>query len=148
MPFKINYIVWIVLFFQLFTYSCKDKTNSSEGESAPGIEKGFLSFYEKYSKDSLFQIEHTVFPIEGVKARHDENEMIDPDFRWTQENWVFQKEFDDMNGAFTREFYNLNGVIVEKIADKSENFTMERRFGNLSSGWHLIYYREMGLYGK
>lgn len=58
------------------------------------------------------------------------------------------KEFDDMNGAFTREFYNLNGVIVEKIADKSENFTMERRFGNLSSGWHLIYYREMGLYGK
>jgi hypothetical protein len=148
MPLKIKNMVWLVIFLHLFANSCKDNTKHPEAESTPSIDKSFLAFYEQYSKDSLFQLEHTVFPLEGMKARHDENDMIDPDFRWTQENWVFQKEFDDLNGSFTREFYNLNGVIVEKIADKSGNFTMERRFGKLSSGWHLIYYREMGMNGK
>lgn len=148
MLLKINKTFWVLTLSHLFFYSCKERKQSTKNDVNPSLSSEFLDFYEHYGKDSIFQIEHTVFPLEGIKAPGNETDVIDSNFRWTQDSWIFQKEFDDMDGAFTREFYDLNGVIVEKIADKTGNFTMERRFGKLSSGWHLIYYRELGMYGK
>jgi len=51
-----------------------------------------------------------------------------------------------MNGTYIREFIDIPGIVSERISDESGQYSMERRFGKLSSGWHLIYYREMGRY--
>lgn len=148
MQMKYRIFITLLSLTSIFFISCKKASDKNPLQRQTTLGKEFLDFYEKFGKDSLFQLEHTVFPLEGIKAPSDESDTPNPEFRWSQKSWIFQKEFDDINGTFQREFYDLNGIIVEKISDKSGTFTMERRFGKLSSGWHLIYYREMGMYGK
>lgn len=148
MPLKTNRTTSLLIIFLIVIISCKDVKKSTKSENIASLSEEFLDFYDKFSKDSIYQLEHTVFPLEGMRAPKDDQDSLHFDFRWQQQDWIFQKEFDDMNGSFKRDFYNVNGVVVEKISDNSGSFTMERRFGKLSSGWHLIYYRELGMYGK
>jgi len=140
-------IFFLILFLQFSLISCKDnKSSSNVVTPTEGIydSKEFQEFYEKFSTDSLFQIEHIVFPLEGMRSLQDSLDIPDPNFRWTQDKWKIHKSYDDMNGTFSREFIDFAGIVVEKISDTSGQYTMERRFGKLSSGWHLIYYKEMG----
>ncbi|MBK9736697.1 MAG: hypothetical protein IPO92_17760 [Saprospiraceae bacterium] len=107
----------------------------------------FKQFYDAFSTDSVYQMEHIIFPLEGARRLIDSLDKADPDFRWQKENWVLHKQYDDMNGTFSREMLDLSGsIIIERISDNSGKYSMERRFGKLSSGWHLIYYKEMGMY--
>jgi len=143
-------IILIFSFFLTWQYGCK-KANTAETAEASQVKMinegdEFKEFYQKFSTDSAFQIEHTVFPLEGVRSPKDSLDKIDPNFRWTRDQWVIHQSFDDANGTFTREFVEMPGLVTEIISDQSRQFTMERRFGKLSSGWHLIYYREMGKY--
>ena len=129
--------------------SCKNKEIKEEVEvNVPALSESadFQDFYNKFSTDSLFQLEHIVFPIEGLKSQKDSLDIPDPNFRWTLENWVIHHPYDDMNGTYSREFIDIPSLVIEKISDTSGQYTMERRFAKLSSGWHLIYYREMGKY--
>jgi hypothetical protein len=138
----------IILVCFLF-YRCKPSQDQQSAENvtlAAYETEEFLTFYDRFAEDSLFQLEHTVFPLEGVKAVLDSSQVINPNFKWQKENWVIHKPFDDMGGSFSREFMDVNGIVIEFISDESGQFTMERRFGKLSSGWHMIYYREMGRY--
>ena len=124
----------------------KEKTNGTEPTFPTYETTEFKDFYEKFSRDSIFQLDHTVFPLEGMKRLTDSLEEPIADFRWQKENWVMHKPYDDMDGTFSREMLDLNGLVIERISDQSGKYSMERRFGKLSSGWHLIYYREMGMY--
>ena len=130
-------------------YSCKNQKveQKNEIETKSVYESAeFQEFYSKFSTDSVYQLEHIVFPLEGMKSRKDTLEAVDPNFKWTKENWVIHKPYDDMNSTYGREFIDFSNIVSEKIADGSGQYSMERRFGKLSSGWHLIYYREMGRY--
>jgi hypothetical protein len=145
-PIKLFLIISLVC-FNLF--SCKNRNTETVVETkAEGIYDSaeFQDFYQKFSTDSAFQMEHTVFPLEGMRSLQDSLDIPDPNFRWTQDNWRLHKPYDDMNGTYSREFVDFAGIVVEKISDTSGQYTMERRFSKLSSGWHLIYYREMGRY--
>lgn len=122
--------------------SCKEKTASTTALAAYDTEE-FKAFYEQFSNDSTFQMQHIVFPLEGRKRLIDSTEVHNPDFRWEEKDWLIHKSFDDMNGTFTRTFWDVSGIVIENISDTSETYLMERRFGKLSSGWHLIYYQEM-----
>jgi hypothetical protein len=149
MQLKINFSrYFVVLFILSFAIlSCRNKADTVESGDQPVFEtKEFQDFYKQFGADSAFQMEHVVFPLEGMKAPADTTTMADQDFRWQMEDWVIHRPYDDSNGTFNREFKSINGVVIEKIYDNSGTFTMERRFGKLSSGWHLIYYRELGRY--
>ncbi len=127
--------------------SCKNKGKSTSDEDvALHDSKEFKVFYDRFSTDSLYQMQHIIFPLEGIRSPKDSLDVIDPDFKWQEETWVIHGPFDDLNGQFTREFLSMKGIVIERILDNSGTFSMERRFGHLSSGWHLIYYREMGRY--
>lgn len=114
-------------------------------ESAPDNDD-FMTFYDRFGTDSLFQVQHIIFPLEGMKSVTDTIEIVNPDFRWQREDWVVHGPFDDMDGTFVREFIAAKDIVVENIHDNSGTFSMERRFAKMSSGWNLIYYREMGRY--
>jgi hypothetical protein len=142
--FKIP-VVFIMFLFVLL--SCKEKGVQVSGDDVqPGVYSSpeFLEFYEKFGTDSIFQIEHIVFPLEGEPSRKDILEQIPPDFKWQREDWVIHRKFNDMGGTFERELIDISGIVIENIHDTSGKYTMERRFGKLSSGWHLIYYKELG----
>lgn len=145
---NINILIFPLLL--LWQYGCK-KANPSDAPETNSVQminegKEFQEFYQKFSTDSVFQIEHTVFPLEGIRSPKDSLDKIDPNFRWSRDQWIIHRSFDDANGTFSREFVEIPGLVTEIISDQSGQFTMERRFGKLSSGWHLIYYREMGKY--
>ena len=147
MPLKNRIFIFSILFIGILVFfSYKNKKASTKTDNAAYNTEEFLIFYDRFSKDSVYQMEHIVFPLEGKKAPVDSLYRDDDDFRWNTDGWILQKEYDDVDGTFSREFLDINGLIIERIGDVSGKFTMERRFGRLSSGWHLIYYREMGMY--
>jgi len=149
MPYKNNLTTFSLLTIMVLTLmsSCKEKPSSEVNNEVPAYENPeFLAFYDQFSKDSVYQLAHTVWPLEGMPRMKDSLDTPDPNFMWKQEDWTLHKPYDDMDGTYSREFMDLGGVVVERISDMSDTYSMERRFGKLSSGWHLIFYREMGVY--
>ncbi len=131
--------------------SCKNKSDQtpvSETTETPVYQTPeFLDFYNRFGTDTAFQVEHIVWPLEGTRPMKDSTDIVPADFRWQRQGWVMHKVYDDADGSFNRTISSLNtSIVVEKIQDQSGAYSMERRFGKLSSGWHLIYYRELGLY--
>ncbi|MBK8518471.1 MAG: hypothetical protein IPL55_19950 [Saprospiraceae bacterium] len=148
MRWKIN-VLYLTLYLvtgSAMFFSCNMEKKSTNSIIPAYDTDEFKNFYQHFSTDSIFQLEHVVFPLEGVKAPVDSLDIPDPNFRWNQEDWILQREYDDMEGTFSREFIDLHGLVIERISDASGKYSMERRFGKLSAGWHLIYYREMGMY--
>lgn len=139
-----------ILYFSLIFLmaSCKPKDNGLAKEETPLFEtKEFLDFYEKFSTDSVYQLEHVVFPLEGIRAPQNANDTLGLAYKWQREDWKIHGKFDDANGTFSKEMMDLAGkMVIEIISDESGLFSMERRFAKLSDGWNLIYYKEMGKY--
>lgn len=126
--------------------SCKNK--SKQAEEIPLYEtKEFLDFYERFSTDSAFQMEHVAFPLEGIRAPENQTDTTSLSYQWQKEDWKIHTKFDDANGTFSKEMMDLAGkMVIEIISDESGTFSMERRFAKLSDGWNLIFYKEMGKY--
>ncbi len=129
--------------------NCKSKDAATENNTTaeatnPTTPPDFEVFYEKFGKDTAFQMSHIIFPLEGRPAMKDGMDNIDPNFKWQKKDWIKHRAFDDMDGTFSRGFMNFAGIITEEVADNSGNFTMIRRFAKISDQWHLIYYKEMG----
>jgi hypothetical protein len=139
-------IIFSLIFLAFSACKNKEATHSASSNVPVYQTEEFMAFYDKFSTDSIYQLDHTVFPLEGVKAQTDSLDTPDPAFRWQRESWTLHKPYDDMDGTFSREMLDLSGLVIERISDQSGKYTMERRFGKLSAGWHLIYYREMGIY--
>ncbi len=137
-----------ILFYILFlTLGCKNKDAENKSTLALYDTEEFKVFLDSFSVDSAFQMNHIAFPLEGMPAPQDSTDVFSADFRWSAENWVLHKAYDDYNGTFSREFIDLaGGIVIERVSDASGLYTMERRFAKLSDGWNLIYYREMGKY--
>lgn len=139
---------FLYVFLLFFLFSCKPKNSEETTEATPLYEtKDFLDFYEKFSTDSVYQLGHVVFPLEGVRAPQNANDTLGLTYQWQREDWKIHGTFDDADGTFSKEMIDLAGkMVIEIISDESGLFSMERRFAKLSDGWNLIYYKEMGKY--
>lgn len=127
-----------ILCIQLF--ACKSKTKDEpalEPEQASVYESAeFQDFYQKFSTDSVFQMEHIVFPLEGMRSPKDSLDIIDPNFRWQQDTWKIHKPYDDMNGTYIR---NLS---IFRVSSPNE-FLMSR--GNILWKDDLGNYHQDGI---
>lgn len=147
MLFKINLLSLILI----FTIGCKtvtdpnSTTETSEDQNASLLSADFEKFYHKFHTDSMYQIDHIVFPLEG--RTYDENNNP-TNITWTANNWILHKEFDDMGGTFNRNYSEFGGIISEKIIDNRNISNMERRFSKIQNKWHLIYYDPIHLTSK
>lgn len=125
----------IIIFFLAITalFSCKREPTKDFSD--------FDAFYSKFHRDSLFQMEHITFPLEGLPANADSLALNTNDFRWQKENWQMHKPFDSKEGEFDIEFSSFGqDLIIEKVMHKSGTYGMLRRFARISGEWHLIYY--------
>jgi len=148
---KLTLVSISLLVVMVIITSCKSKADAepivAEEGPQPFENEEFVAFYNTFSSDSVFQLEHITFPLEGTRPQADSLDVVPPDFRWTLDTWKIHSAFDDGNKSFVREIVNgPAGIIIEYISDVSGQYTMERRFAKLSSGWNLIYYRKMGKY--
>lgn len=130
----------LYLFFFILIVSCK----SESPEVATGqvslfkdeIPQDFLSFYDRFHSDSLYQLEHVIFPLKQKK----DSSM------WNMDEWLMHKPFNAQGGEFTRSYTHLNGIVVESINDKNGLFSVERRFSKSSDDYNLIYYEVRNAY--
>ena len=139
----------LLYFFFLSLISCKvdaPKTNSlssGEVEADIGIPSDFEEFYDRFHSDTVYQIEHIVFPLSGIPANADTLENV-TSFRWEKESWRWHRHIDSSLTGFEQEWKILSPeMIVEKITQKSAGFGMMRRFAKMDNQWMLIYYAAM-----
>ncbi len=104
----------------------------------------FLTFYEQFHTDSAFQLNHIVFPLEGLPANVDSLTVANRSFRWQRDNWVLHRSFDELEEGFNKT-YNMvsDEMIIEDITHQSGQYGMQRRFAKYEEGWFMIYYAAM-----
>lgn len=139
-----KYLTWFVLFFLC---SCKNNTPAppvSEAASQATLPEGFADFYQRFHTDSLFQMEHIVFPLEGLPDHADSTTIANNDFRWHPEDWTMQRAFDFEMSEYKRDLIPINEwVVQERIVRREGGFGMVRRFARVGGEWNLIYYAGM-----
>ena len=137
---------YLPLLFLLTFFACKNKqpapeTLAATDSEASALPEGFSDFYQKFHNDSLFQVEHIVFPLEGLPNNADSATVAAKTFRWMPETWRMQRQFDFQVSEYKREIVPLTETIVmERILHQSGDFGMIRRFAIVGGDWHLIYY--------
>lgn len=138
----------MLLIGSTFVLGCKDKATNLDDDLSGGtvtkLSNDFLNFYDQFTEDSLFQMQHIIFPLEGLRARTSEDDNEPLQVKWEKEQWRMHKKFDDMGETYQRQFVDFNGVVTENISDKTGQFTMIRRFAKIDNQWMLIFYKEMG----
>ena len=137
-----------ILLFAICLFSCRpesDSTSSAPQEETAEIElpEDFLTFYEEFHRDSVFQLNHIAFPLSGKPASRQFNVKL-TDYKWTRDGWTIHKRIADDDDTFDRKFkvYSKD-LVTEFIYSPGYGYYMERRFGKLSDGWNLIYYADM-----
>ncbi len=121
---------YLLILTLIFICSCNNTSAPNTTEQVIEIPEAFVSFYEKFHSDSIYQLNHIVFPL---KKKSDLS-------RWLKSEWKLHRPFDDQNGSYLREFDNFNGIIIETIREKNNMFLIQRRFAPSEDSYNLIYY--------
>ncbi len=129
----------ILLFVFLVVASCKDKAVMDEA-TANTLPANFVAFYERFLQDSIYQIEHINFPLEGIPDNVSNHPNYTQDFRWQQSEWIMHRSFQGDSTGFSSSFSQLGPIIMEKLLHESGQYGMLRRFSNDGDEWRLIYY--------
>jgi len=129
----------ILLFVFLVVASCKDKAVMDEA-TANTLPGDFVAFYERFLQDSIYQIEHINFPLEGIPDNVSNHPNYNQDFRWEQSDWVIHRPIQGDSTGFSSRFAQLGPIIIEELLHESGQYGMLRRFSNNDNEWRLIYY--------
>ena len=136
-----------LLLFLLFVWACSSQQEQAKVPETNDEAADFEGFYKRFHQDSLYQIEHIVFPLEGIPSNIDSS-INQASFRWQKEEWKMHHAFDNANSEYQIEFVPISDkLIIEKITHKTGQFGMLRRFAKLGEEWFLIYYAGMNRLG-
>lgn len=127
----------------IFT-DCKRKGEPLLKEQPSGVPADFAQFYEKFHTDSVYQMSHIQFPLDGYPTNADSISIADKNFHWTADTWVMHtmKAFND--SLYTRTLdAPLPGIVNETVYQKNTPFGMVRRFFKRGDEWYLIFYSGM-----
>lgn len=121
------YPIFILL---IIISSCKDTSAPENTLELIEIPEEFVSFYQEFHTDSIFQMQHIVFPL---RQKSDSS-------KWQESEWVMHTGFSNTDSSLIREFDNFKGIIIESIRDRNNAFMVQRRFAPSDSSYNLIYY--------
>ena len=135
------------LFLVLITSSCKPKpvipeeTRATE-ESVDTLPADFVEFYDQFHTDSLYQLNHIIFPLEGLpNSLGDGDTTSTQRFFWKREEWKKHNHFTDPSKQFEHWYQVLDERLIEHwVQMKGTDMVIHRRFAKLDDGWYLIYY--------
>jgi hypothetical protein len=151
-------MVRIALFFAslLILAACRDTAPASTNtpiqtehtSQAPEgqLPADFDAFYQKFHADSLFQIAHISWPLQGVTSVEvDTGRQQTKTIYWEKSAWRMHRPVDFNSGEFKRQLQIMGDeLVVERISYAAANYGLERRFVRRSAGeWELIYYSDM-----
>lgn len=149
--------IYLLLFISILFVKCKNnvkETSTNEDKQEAKLPQEFLDFLTEFESDSVYQITHIVFPLEGAirapKEEEDTLDSVDTDstnvevmipYKWRKNKWKLHSKFNNYDNIFTRKYIAVSeDLIIEKTSGVNGLFQMERRFAKMSDGWNLIYY--------
>ena len=134
--------------FQLLERGQSVAPSQAEEETVVVEEEGnrlppdFITFYDQFHEDSIYQLEHIAFPLSGIPPNIDST--FTGSYFWQEKEWQLHRPFDAMDGEFVQHFRSIGEeIIIEEIQHRSGQYGMQRRFARLSNGWNLIFYAAM-----
>ena len=139
----------MLLFLLVFNPGCKnqgaqsgDADTSAKPDTLP---KDFVEFFDKFHDDSVYQMAHILFPLEGLpSAQSDSDTLTTTRYFWQKEGWKKHNRFTDPSHQFDHWYEVINDRVIEHwIQMKGTNLVIRRRFAKLDDGWYLIYYAGM-----
>lgn len=151
-----KYILHSFIFATLFVactafYSCKN--TGSEGLSASNqvvtdgqLPEGFEAFYQQFHKDSMYQMAHIAWPLQGTKGLQiDSTTTGTQNTFWQPEEWHMMRLDLIESGDYIREMNPVgNLMVIERIRAKAVPFGIERRFAKQPNNeWELIFYSDI-----
>ena len=108
-------------------------------DTHPTIDKNgrenFLSFYEKFGTDSLFQMRRIEFPMIGSNPNGS-----DERFFWTEENWILQRKIDESNEDIQIQPILDMGDLVRVRLVIQQKFMVENLYSLINDKWFLTEY--------
>lgn len=140
----------LCVFAAFLCFACRNQPKtSSEAEEVTQttvqVPQDFLDFYAQFHKDSLYQIGHIVWPLQGdMSEQVDSTHYQKRSTEWQQAHWRMQRTDYDPNDYVLERKMLGETILIERIRAKSANFGIERRFAKQPDGqWSLIYYSDM-----
>lgn len=152
-------VLALVLGFFVFV-ACNNRQSSSNIPAHPDqttvvnddqLPAGFLTFYDKFHQDSLFQIAHIQWPLRGEKSVQIDSIRSEKQLaNWEAATWHMQHAVDFNSGEFKREWEKMGDeFVIERIKYAAANYGLERHFIRRDDGeWELIYYTDMQEMGQ
>ncbi|MCB9285360.1 MAG: hypothetical protein H6563_14920 [Lewinellaceae bacterium] len=142
-----RYLILIILSAAALLTACSPSDTSHEppppGEPAADL-GDFYSFYQSFHLDSAYQMDHILFPLEGLPANADSATIANGDFRWQAEDWKLHRPVDYETSDYRRELIPISkDIVVEKIIHRNGQTGMMRRFARLGDEWYLIYFADL-----
>jgi len=138
---------------EFFSKSSKKESESEETILAElaqrGLPNDFIQFYKTFHTDSLYQMQHIVWPLRGVPTITDPNVTIDSleRFHWRPRDWKMHKLMEKSAEFSVRYDMPSDDVVTEYIEFKNLKARMMRRFARSQNGeWFLIYYADINQY--
>ena len=124
--------IYLVLAFAVTFTACGFQKNS-EGEN-------FERFYTKFHKDSSFQIERIIFPLNG------ETSYLEPEGKqmklWYAKEWIMQQSYDATDTlGYEQSIISVDSLVVDVIYD-SANQGITRYFSLRDGKWYLTFYSD------
>ena len=136
---KISFAIAVLITVGIWG-ACKHKDTAGNGELPAGFER----FYKRFHSDSLYQMAHINFPLEGYPMDVDSATFAAGTFRWQKEVWIMHHPIELDSGKFERTFLVLTPTLVEETIRQSNTpFAMKRRFVKEGEDWRLIFYSDM-----
>ena len=108
------------------------KKNSSED---------FNKFYERFHKDSVFQVSRLKFPLAGMSIKGSEKTQ------WTRNNLPLLKTkiYDIDTAQFKVTFKKTEKTFTQKVWIEGSEFSSEYRFELIDKRWYLVYVLDQDL---
>ena len=128
-----NLIALSTIILLTFISCYKSRTLEKKSITNSSIEN-FEFFYDKFHKDSLFQISRLKFPMKGGPDRGDINE------EWTKENWHILKTkiYDVDTTRYKVSYEKHEKSFLEKVWFVDSGFSFEYRFELIDNKWFLV----------
>ena len=127
--------------------ACKQQPASPKNietmEGSVELPADFQAFYQKFLTDSLYQIAHITFPLQGLKTiQIDSITPANSDIYWNLKDWRMHRLDMIKSGEFKVKFQTVGDfMVIEQVRALSVTYGIERRYAKQANNeWELIYY--------
>lgn len=142
------FVLSAIALITLSAQGCNSKggstaTEDSDAVSADTLPGDFSAFFDRFHEDSVYQVEHIMFPLEGLPASTGDGDTLTSlRYFWQKADWKIHRHINDPGQNFDNWFEVTDARVIEHwIQMKGTNLYMRRRFAKLDDGWYLIYYQ-------